>query len=96
MPLDVLGRLTRKMVFAEVPTFVGTDRWTRIPARMRRDYRKVCETDIVNLGKPLDAVNELVREAMLGKKLDLRSPKEKVTRLNVLVRSSDCLVVGSL
>ena len=73
-------RLTRKMVFAEVPTFVGTVRWTRIPARMRRDYRKVCETDIENLGKPLDAVNELVREAMLGKKLDLRSPTVKVAR----------------
>ena len=95
MPLDVLGRLTRKMVFAEVPTFVGTDRWTRIPARMRRDYRKVCETDIVNLGKPLDAVNELVREAMLGKKLDLRSPTEKVTRKR-LVGERERLVVCTM
>ena len=70
-------QLTRRMVFAEVPAIVGSCRWTRIPARMRRDFRKVCETDLANLCLSLD---DLVRDSQLGKKLDLRGPKTQMTR----------------
>ena len=69
-------QLARKMVFAEVPKLANGLRYTRIPARMRRDSRNVWSTDLINIG--LDQANlkvhveGLMQTALTGKPGDLR------------------------